>query len=90
MKFLVTGVMLLLTSQLWAANARQTVEQVTTTVELQNDVDYIVTSDTPFSDEGLVNIINTEHAVVILQSVKPSVAVSKWLKYVQINGTQAR
>ena len=44
MKFLVTGVMLLLTSQLWAANARQTVEQVTTTVELQNDVDYIVTS----------------------------------------------
>ena len=90
MKFLVTGVMLLLTSQLWAANARQTVEQVTTTVELQNDVDYIVTSDTPFSDEGLVNIINTEHAVVILQSVKPSVAVSKWLKYVQINGTQAK
>ena len=56
MKFLVTGVMLLLTSQLWAANARQTVEQVTTTVELQNDVDYIVTSDTPFSDEGLVNM----------------------------------
>ena len=89
MRILMTAIVLTLTAQLWAVNTKQTVGQVTTAVELTNDVDYIVTSATPFTDEGSINIINTEHAVVILQSVKPS-AASKWLKYVKIDGEQAK
>ena len=72
-----------------AANTKTTVTTVTTTVELTDDVDYIVTSDTPFGNEGLVNIVNTEHAVLILEMVKPSAAI-KLLSHVQINGAQAR
>ena len=59
----------------WAANTKTTVDQVTTSVELTADVDYIVTSDTPFGDQGVVNIQNTDHAVLILAAVKPSAAL---------------
>ena len=55
-----------------AANTKTTVSQVTTTVTLSDDVDYIITGDTPFAGDGLVNITNTEHAVLILQNIKPS------------------
>ena len=72
-----------------AANRETTVAKVTTQVDITDDVDYQITSATPFSDEGLVNIVNTEHAVVILTKVKPSVAISKWLSQVQINGAAA-
>lgn len=71
-----------------AANTKTTVSQVTTTVTLSDDVDYIITGDTPFAGDGLVNITNTEHAVLILQNIKPS-KVSAWLKNIQINGTKA-
>ena len=72
-----------------AANKKTTVSKVTTTVTLSDNVDYIITSTTPFEDEGLVNITNTEHAVLIILNVKPSVVISKWLSKVQINGTRA-
>jgi hypothetical protein len=72
----------------WADNTKTTVGQVTSAVSLTEDVDYIVTSATPFKGEGLVNIVNTDHAVVILSAVKPSKA-SSWLKYIQVNGKQA-
>ena len=72
-----------------AANRKTTVATVTTQVDITDEVDFQITNTTPFSDEGLVNIVNTEHAVVILTTVKPSVAISKWLSRVQINGTAA-
>ena len=71
-----------------AANQKTTVTQVTEAVTLSEDVDYIITSSTPFVGDGLVNITNTEHAVVILESVRPSKAIS-WLKNIQINGVRA-
>jgi len=75
-------------TNLLAANTKTTVEQVTTTVTLSDDVDYIITGTTPFAGEGLVNITNTDHAVLILGNIKPSKA-STWLKYIQINGVKA-
>lgn len=82
--------LLMLTVPAWAANTKTTVEQVTSAVTLSADVDYIITSATPFSGtDAMVNITNTDHAVLILDAVKPSKAISTWLKYVQINGEKA-
>jgi len=71
-----------------AANTKTTVSQVSSTVTLSDDVDYIITSSTPFVDGGLVNITNTDHAVLILDKIKPS-KITTWLKYIQINGEKA-
>ena len=88
-KLLFVAMAVTLSIQLWAANTKQTVEQVTTTVDLENDVDYIVTSSTPFTTDGIVNFVNTEHAVIILQNVKPSKAISMLATHVKINGAKA-
>ena len=72
-----------------AANTKTTITQVTTTVTLSDDVDYIITGDAPFAGDGLINITNTEHAVLILQNIKPSKA-SSWLKYIQINNSNCQ
>ena len=71
------------------ANKKTTVSKVSAPVTLTEDVDYQVSGTTPFTDEGLVNIVNTEHAVLILMKIKPSVALSNWLSKVQINGEKA-
>ena len=55
---------------LLAANTKTTVSQVTTAVTLSDDVDYIITGTTPFAGGGLINITNTEHAVLIFDKVK--------------------
>jgi len=81
--------MLCLPLCLMAANKKTTVSKVSEPVTLTEDVDYNITSTTPFEDEGLVNIENTEHAVVILTLVRPSEAISKWLSKIQINGVKA-
>ena len=76
---------------LWAANTKESVDQVTTAVNLTQDVDYVVTGETPFTDEGVVNIKNTEHAVLIIERVKPSKVISTWLTgHVTINGEVAK
>ena len=78
---------------LWAApswaNTKETVEQVAGTITLTTDVDYIISSETPFADDGVVNIENTDHAVLILAGVKPSAARSLLASHVQINGVPA-
>ena len=74
----------------YAKNTVTTVEQVTEEVTLMDDVDYTITSDTPFGDDGIVNIVNTDHAVVIISGIKPSKVLSDgWLGYIQINGAAA-
>ena len=72
-----------------AANTKTTVEQVTTQVELADDVDYIVSANDPFGESGIVNITNTDHAVLILAAVKPSDALKLLSAHVQINGAKA-
>ncbi len=80
---------LLLSAQLWALNTKESVSQVSGTVTLTTDVDYVVTSATPFTADGVVNIENTDHAVLILSAVKPSAAQSLLASHVLIGGEKA-
>ena len=72
-----------------AANTKATVTQVTGSITITADEDYVITSATPFTTTGSINIQNLEHGAVILAAVKPSVTISKWLSYVKINGAAA-
>ncbi|MCR5313719.1 MAG: glycoside hydrolase family protein [Bacteroidaceae bacterium] len=72
-----------------AANTTTTVDQVTGSVTLTDDVDYVITSTTPFTTTGSVNITNTDHAVVIISNIKPSKVISNWLSFIYINGEKA-
>ena len=87
---LCTLVMLCLPMTMMGANQKTTTTQVTDSVAVTGDVDYQITGDTPFTATGMVNIVNTDHATLIITKVKPSVAISKWLKYVRIDGAQAK
>ena len=78
-----------LTLTAFAANTKTTVEQVTSAVQLTTDVDYIVTSTTPFTTAGSVDIQSTDHAVLILANIKPSKVLSSWMRYIYINGVRA-
>lgn len=88
-QYLLAVTMLLCAAHIAAANTKTTVSQVAALVTLTDDVDYIVTSDTPFGDDGIVNIANTEHAVLILSEVKPSAAIRLLADHVQIDGARA-
>ena len=83
-------IMLCMPLAMMGGNTKTTVTQVTDSVAVTDNVDYIISGDTPFTDDGKVNIVNTDHAVLIINKVKPSVAISKWLKKVLINGEQAK
>ena len=72
-----------------AANTKTSVSQVTEAVVLTTDVDYHITSTTPFGDNGTIDIQNTDHAVVIFDNLKPSLAKSV-LSKVTINGAAAK
>ena len=71
-----------------AKNATKYVVKVTASVSLDTDVDYHITDATPFSTTGSVNIVNTDHAVVILDNVRPS-AAEAYLPYIKVNGEPA-
>lgn len=73
------------------ANEKTTVAQVTTSVDVTGNVDYVVNGEEPFGEEGLVNIVDKEHAVLIVERVKPSVFIKTLLtSHVKINGEAAR
>lgn len=77
-----------------AANAANTVTkvgQVTGEVTLNENVDYVIQGTTPFADGAKVNITNTDHAVLIIQSIRPSHVLNQKLLdgHVFINGEQA-
>jgi hypothetical protein len=72
-----------------AANVTRTIGQVSTAVTLSEDVDYHITSSTPFTATGSVNITDTAHAVIIFDALKPSLAVNQ-LGFVTINGVAAQ
>ena len=72
-----------------AANTKTTVSQVTNTVDVNGDIDYIVTGTSPFGDGGVVNITNIDHAVLILNKVKPSAAIGLLNGHVKISGETA-
>lgn len=72
-----------------AANGVQSVSQVTGTVGLTAAVDYTITGTVPFADGAVLDIVNTDEAVVILPGVKPSQMLEKYLKHIRINGAAA-
>ena len=73
-----------------AGNTVTKVKQVTESVALTEDVDYVITDQEPFGAMGSVDIRNLEHGVVIIQKIRPSKVISSVLKgHVFINGEQA-
>lgn len=74
---------------MFADNTSQTVKEVTGSVTLDSEVDYHISSTTPFTTTGSINITNTDHATVIFDNLLPSKAV-KFLSNVMINGEAAR
>lgn len=74
---------------MFADNTSQTVKEVTGSVTLDGEVDYHISSTTPFTTTGSINITNTDHATVIFDNLLPSKAV-KFLSNVMINGEAAR
>ena len=76
MKRLFTAALLLLASYAaaLAANTKEDVAQVTQDITLTEDVDFHITSDEPFTMTGSIDIVNTKHAVVIFDALRPSKA----------------
>ncbi len=72
-----------------AANTKKSVTKVSEPVTITEDWDYIISGATPFDDGGLVNLQNTDHAVLILNQVKPSQAIRLLADHVQIGGERA-
>lgn len=72
-----------------ADNTKQSVAQVTEAMSLTDDVDLHITGAEPFATGGSIDIVNTEHAVVIIDAVRPS-AAKALLTNITINGTAAR
>lgn len=87
-KLLLLSLLAIANLPLWAGNTTTTVSQVTAAVTLSEDVDYHITSTTPFTTTGSIDITNTEHAVVIIDNLRPSLAV-KQLGFITINGEKA-
>ena len=73
---------------LWADNKSTTVAQVAEAVTLADDVDFHITSTTPFAAGGSIDITNLDHAVIIFDNLKPSLAL-KQLSHITINGAKA-
>lgn len=81
--------LLCLSANIMAANTKTSVNKVSAPITIADNIDYTIMGDTPFTDDGLVNIEGTEHSVLIIAKVKPSVCLRQWLSHVQINGEKA-
>ncbi len=88
---LLTLVTAMMTLTALGANVKETVSQVSEAVTVTDDVDYIVNGETPFTADGLVDLQNTEHAVLIIERIKPSKVISTLLDgHVRIKGAKAQ
>lgn len=72
-----------------ADNTVQNVEQVTTAVTVGDNEDYHITSSTPFTATGSINMNSTSHGVLILDALKPTQALGQ-LGYVTVDGEPAQ
>lgn len=68
------------------ANTTTTVTQVTSAVTVDADVDYVITSDTPFTADGQINL--SGNSTLILKSVIPSQALTL-ASHIRIDGAAA-
>ena len=72
-----------------AANTVQTVTSVATAVSLASDVDYHISSATPFGTGGSIDISTASHAVVIFDKVRPSTVRTLLGSNITIDGKKA-
>ncbi len=70
-----------------AANTVTTVTQVTSAVTVAANTDYVITSKTPFGENGTVSI--SDNSTLIMQNVLPSAANSLLSAHVKIGGATA-
>lgn len=80
---------LMLSGGAFATNEIVKVGQVTEGISLTTDVDYVITAEDPFSTAGSVDIADTEHAVVIIEKIRPSRVIAQWLDHIYIKGEKA-
>ena len=71
-----------------AVNSTKSVAQVAEAVTLTDAVDYHITGTTPFTTTGSIDIVNTEHAAIVFESLRPSQAAAQ-LGFIKINGVAA-
>ena len=79
----------LLHAAAWGANTKTSVSQVTGSVTLSSNVDYVVTGETPFGTVGTIDITATDHAVLILERTRPSATIGLLADHVRIAGQKA-
>ncbi|MBO4906863.1 MAG: hypothetical protein J5486_07505 [Bacteroidaceae bacterium] len=91
MKHILSSILLLAAAILpgLAANTSQTVTQVSTAISLTADLDYHISSADPFTTTGSIDIVNTDHAVIIFDKIRPSKVISSYLTFIKINGEEA-
>ena len=85
-KFLMVAVLLLMGLPVNTLAKTTTKVKVTEPVSVTEDVDYVISGATPFDGDGVVDLVNTEHAVLIVQQLKPSEMLKILSTRVKING----
>lgn len=78
----------LMSNQEPGADMDRTVAQVTDAITLSGTGALYITGSKPFAVTGKVDITNTEHAVIFVDSLRPS-QFKSWLGYITINGEAA-
>lgn len=89
MKTLLTTLLLVLSLAAWADQSARRMAQATESVALTDTVDLYLTSSEPFAPMGSVDIQN-DHAVVIVQEIKPTRVLRNWMTHIFIDGQPAR
>ncbi len=83
------AISLMFSLNVFSANEVVRVGQVADAVSLTGNVDYMITDETPFAMTGSVDIVNTEHAVVIIEDIRPSKFIADWLDHIFVKGERA-
>ena len=80
------AISLMFSLNVFSANEVVRVGQVADAVSLTGNVDYMITDETPFAMTGSVDIVNTEHAVVIIEDIRPSKLIADWWDHIFVKG----
>ena len=72
-----------------AANEIVETPQVKGKITVNKAQDYVITDKIPFTNDGSVDIENTEHAAVIIREIKPSRVLKDWISHITIKGSAA-
>ena len=62
--------------------------QLSESIELNDTLDVHIVSETPFTEEAVINIRNRE-SWVIFENQTPSEVIASWLPHIKVNGVEA-